>query len=169
MLAGRERDGRAVRACKLERHGDERAALIALHDEVQVRSRAEARVAGIGEILAAAHALARHDADRVPVQVNVQRHRAVVVQDAHDVGARAVDGEVRAALEEVAGNLDDDAFARREHVGADGHHEVDGVLASRVRVRRLVGERLRDADGARERIRQPVRLSRPMLGAGLPR
>ena len=114
-----------------------------------MRPRAEARVAGVREVLAAAHALPRHDADRVPVQVHVQRHRAVVVQHAHDVGARAVDGQrsVPLSKKSLATSMTTPSRAAKTSVPT-GITKSIGVLARRVRVRLLIGKRLRDADGA---------------------
>ena len=63
--------------------------------------------------------------------------------------ARRIDVEVGAVLEEVARDLDDDAVARREDVRADRHHEVDGVAAAWILMCLRIGERLRDAYGAR--------------------
>src|SRR5215471_17171942 len=106
------RDRRAAAALELHGYRHDPAAAVALHHEVQMRPRAEPRVSRVRDVLAAIDTLAGHDANRVPVQVSVERHRAVVVQYADDVRARAVLGRVDACFEEVARDLDHDAGAR---------------------------------------------------------
>src|SRR5436190_14792997 len=83
--------------------------------------------------------------------------------------ARTVGFVVGAGLEEIARDFDDDAFARCEHVRADRHREIDRVLAAGIRVGLHDRIRLRHAGGRRQRIRQAVRLTGPVLDAGLAR
>ncbi len=100
------------------------------HDrEVQMRPAREARVARIGDVLATAHDVAGLDADRIPVQVRIDRIGAVVVQDTHDIGSLRVAVGIEPAAEVVARDVEYDAITGREHVGTDRHRHVDRVIA----------------------------------------
>src|SRR5690606_16405374 len=77
-----------------ERQRHEAHAAVGLDGEVQVRPAAVAGAARGADALPAAHPLAGADLDAARGQVRIDRHGAVGVQHAHEVGAAQVVGRV---------------------------------------------------------------------------
>ncbi len=119
-------------------------------------------VSGIGNVFAALHHVTNAHADRVPVEMRVDRVGAVVVQNAHDVRQRHV-RSIGAALEIPGCNVENDATACSEYIRANRHRDIDRIL----RIRCIVGDdirvRLADRVIARDCEWHPVWLRGPVL------
>ena len=74
---------------------------------MQVRPGGKAGITGIGDVFPESDVLADAYADRIPVQVSIDRDRAVVVQNFDDIGLSSSAGS--APEEGVVTDVDDDA------------------------------------------------------------
>src|SRR5690606_11963995 len=100
----------------------------------------EAGIAGICNVLPAAHGVSRLHPDRIPVEMRVFRVGAVIVQDAHEVRGHRVPLGIDPTAEIGARHLEHDAAARSVDPGTHGHDDVDRVTAVGAYVRHGVGE-----------------------------
>ena len=88
----------------------------------------------------------------VQLQVRIDRMRAIVVQDLHEVGLVHV-LQTEAVLEMPRSHVDHHTFARRMNGRSNRHRYVDGAATRRADVRDGIRRRLRhlEALGQRER------------------
>jgi len=110
---------------------------------MQVWAVAVTGIPGIGDPLPALYRGAQSDLQAVGLQVCVDSHGAIVMQDAHDIRERHV-RRIRPALEVLRRHVENHPAARGEHVRTHGHRDVDRVLRIRRVVRDRVGIRLAD-------------------------
>ena len=138
-----------------ERDGYQLHAAVHLHLEVQVRAGAEAGIAGQADLLAGSDPLADPYQRTIRLQVRVNGHAAVVVEDPHEVGAAAVALLLEPGLAEIGLDLHHRAGARGQHRGADVGGEVQRMPVLFVGVAEPAAEALVDA-GMRLTQRQQV-------------
>src|SRR5688572_14154507 len=115
---------------------------------MQVRAGGESGVAGQADALAGTHALSDADDHAFGLQVRVQRHRPVVVDDPDEVGAAAVLLAVEAGLVEVGFDLHHHAFARGDDRRAFLGGEVERVFVLRIGMAEAAAIALVDAGTA---------------------
>jgi len=84
MLLRSNRRGR--RAAKLDRHRDRLRPCVSDYSKMQMGPGGEARIAGVGDIFATLNMLAGLNADGIPMQMRVDRDRAIIVQDLYHIG-----------------------------------------------------------------------------------
>jgi hypothetical protein len=94
---------------------------------MQVRSAGKARVARVRDVFAALDHVARPHPYRAAIQMRILGERAVLVQDAHQVGRRAIARRIGPALKILARHFEHDPAARRMDIRADRHRDIDGI------------------------------------------